>query len=248
MRSDSRRPAASGVPQPSPLDPAAPLDWPGEIVGGHPDRHVVRVQSGGRAAYLKRQHRVRRRDCLRNAWAGFGFVSNSIREAVTLDRLAGLGFPAPRLLSRGAAGGRAFVLLDAVPGVELRQWLATAPAAAARVVAERRRHVAGPAARGRHRPPRVHAEALTRRSPHARHHAAGLAADAVRPGGVEGRRVRALAALHAALADDLADVRLRLRVLRAYRRQDGCPPSEPRPNGSGPASSLPFGRGSDGGG
>ena len=49
------------------------LDLPGEVVSGHPDRHVVRVELPGfdRAFYLKRQHTVTLRERLRNRLAGF---------------------------------------------------------------------------------------------------------------------------------------------------------------------------------
>ena len=40
------------------LQPRDYLDLPGEIVSGHPDRHVARVEVDGRVCYLKRQHRV----------------------------------------------------------------------------------------------------------------------------------------------------------------------------------------------
>src|SRR5437879_6531456 len=72
-------------------DARAFLDLPGEVVSGHPNRHVVRIVLGrGRqrfVAFLKREHRVPWRDRLANAWAGFGWVSKSQREAQVLDQL-----------------------------------------------------------------------------------------------------------------------------------------------------------------
>src|SRR3954447_15274634 len=59
--------------------PAAFLDLPGEVVGGHPDRHVLRVELPDfpTAFYLKRQHTVSRHERFRNWRAGFGWVSRS---------------------------------------------------------------------------------------------------------------------------------------------------------------------------
>src|SRR5688572_10861957 len=78
-------------------EPRALVDLPGEIVSGHPDRHVVRVVLGtGRervVGYLKREHRVPIRDRVANACAGFGFVSKSVREARTLEQLRAAGIP-----------------------------------------------------------------------------------------------------------------------------------------------------------
>ena len=66
------------------------LDLPGEVISGHPDRHVMQVQvesnDGSKCtAYLKRQHFVTWKERLRNAFAGFGRVSKSVREAILLS-------------------------------------------------------------------------------------------------------------------------------------------------------------------
>ena len=53
------------------LTAEAILNLPGEIVSGHPDRHVLRVELG----YLKRQHSVGWRERLRQKLAGFGWSS-----------------------------------------------------------------------------------------------------------------------------------------------------------------------------
>jgi tRNA A-37 threonylcarbamoyl transferase component Bud32 len=94
------------------------LDVPGEIVSGHPDRHVMRVVlDDGRTAYLKREHRIRWRFRLRNWRANFGFVSNSVREGRILQAVEAKGLPVPRWLAFGADGhGRAFLLLDEAGG------------------------------------------------------------------------------------------------------------------------------------
>lgn len=104
------------------------LELPGEIVSGHPDRHVLWVRLGdapGRTVYLKREHHVRRRDRLKNALAGYGWTSKSVREAIWLQALESDHLPVPRWLAFGEDGrGRAFLLVEAIPnGVELRQWL-----------------------------------------------------------------------------------------------------------------------------
>jgi tRNA A-37 threonylcarbamoyl transferase component Bud32 len=104
--------------------PEAFLAIPGVIVSGHPDRHVMRVVlADGTVAYLKREHRVRWRDRLRNWRAGFGRTSKSVREARVLQHLDSIGLPAPRWLAFGDDGaGRAFLLIEETSGaVEIRR-------------------------------------------------------------------------------------------------------------------------------
>src|SRR4051794_40339799 len=70
------------------------LDLPGEVVSGHPDRHVVRVVLGGRrrvVAFLKREHRVPWRVRFANFRDGFGWMSKSEREALLLAALRRAG-------------------------------------------------------------------------------------------------------------------------------------------------------------
>jgi tRNA A-37 threonylcarbamoyl transferase component Bud32 len=104
---------------------AAFLDLPGEVVSGHPDRHVARVEVAGRACYLKRQHRVGRRERLRQWLAGFGWSSRSEREVVLLQQLEAAGFACPQWVAHGEDGrGRAFLLVEELAGaVELRRLL-----------------------------------------------------------------------------------------------------------------------------
>lgn len=95
------------------------------IVSGHPDRNVARIEfeAGSRrwTAYLKREHHVAWRTRLGNALAGFGFRSRSVREARMLQILQREGIPGPEWLAAGEDGdGRAFLLVRAVEGVELR--------------------------------------------------------------------------------------------------------------------------------
>ncbi len=98
---------------------------PGLIVSGHPGRNVSFVSVGGLMAYLKREHRVRWRDRLRSAAAGFGFVSVAVREARTLAALRAAGVASPEWIATGEdERGRAFLLLAALPSaVDLRQYL-----------------------------------------------------------------------------------------------------------------------------
>ena len=94
--------------------PEAFLAIPGEIVSGHPDRHVMRVVLGdGQAAYLKREHRIRWKDRFRNWRADFGWIvevsprrpnlarirrTSTARPAMAgfRRRWPGTSFPAPR--------------------------------------------------------------------------------------------------------------------------------------------------------
>jgi hypothetical protein len=103
------------------------LDLPGEVVSGHPDRHVKRVSLPGfsTAFYLKRQHFVTRREKRRNWRVGFGWVSRCEREAAILKQLSAAGLPCPRWAAVGVDGnGRAFLLVEEVAGaVDLRQFL-----------------------------------------------------------------------------------------------------------------------------
>ena len=99
----------------------AALELPGEIVCGHPDRHVCRVvlQCGTarKVMYLKREHQVPIRAKLRNQRDGFGWVSRSEREAAMLKTLEETGLPGPQWLAYGNDGtGRAFLLVDELAG------------------------------------------------------------------------------------------------------------------------------------
>jgi hypothetical protein len=200
------------------------LDLPGEVVSGHPDRHVVRVVLGRGprrlVTYLKREHRIPWLVRLANFRDGFGWMSKSEREARVLHELRRAGIAVPRWLAFGADGqGRAFVLVQAVRAVDLRTFLhrdgAWSPAVrrelAGRLGEELARvHSAGfdcPDLSSKH--VLVHRRGLsitlidwqrTRRSPRVRWPV----------------RLRELATLHATLADDLASPRDRFRCLRAY--------------------------------
>src|SRR5262245_4544100 len=87
---------------------AAPEDFlglPAPIISGHPNRNVTRVTIGAGpsslTAYLKREHRVFWIERLRNACAGFGFVSRSCREARVLSALGEAGVRCPQPIASG---------------------------------------------------------------------------------------------------------------------------------------------------
>jgi tRNA A-37 threonylcarbamoyl transferase component Bud32 len=92
--------------------PDAFVSLEGAIVSGHPDRHVMRIEIGGVACYMKREHHVPIRDRVRNFVDGHGFVSVSAREAQTLSALSRHGIPAPEWIATGeCSDGRAFLLV-----------------------------------------------------------------------------------------------------------------------------------------
>jgi len=144
-------------------DAARLVDLPGVIVCGHPRRHVRQVTlpltpnpspPGGEGSqihtprplgergrgegetltcFLKREHRVGWRQRLANAWAGFGFVSDSRRERTLLQALQRAGVGCPEWLAAGEdERGQAFLLLrglnDALDlPTFLRRWGDVAP-------------------------------------------------------------------------------------------------------------------------
>lgn len=190
------------------------FDLPGEIVSGHPDRHVARVEYDGRVCYLKRQHHVGWRERLRNWRCGFGWVSKCEREAKVFAALEAAGFPHPECVAVRDDGRRAFLVVAELDGVtELRDHLSVnqlSPEFGAEVA-------------------NLHAAGFTTPDLTAKHlfvHPLTLidwqSAELRRPSLLE--RVQALAALHASLADELASPRERLRFLRAYLKVDAVAP------------------------
>jgi len=103
----------------------AGYELPGEVVSGHADRHVLRVELPGKVCYLKREHTASRRAKGRNWLAGFGPVSRAAREASTLAALEAARLPSPQWLAHGEdAAGRAFLLVEELPrATELRTLL-----------------------------------------------------------------------------------------------------------------------------
>jgi lipopolysaccharide kinase (Kdo/WaaP) family protein len=201
--------------------PERVLDLPGEVVSGHPDRQVVRIEIPGfpAALYLKRQHRVTRRERFRNWRAGFGCVSRSERERTILEQLAEAGLPCPRWVASGEdIRGRAFLLVEELTdAIDLREALRSG----SRLPHERRALAARIGALiSRH-----HEFGFTTPDLTAKHILISRSSGAIsmidwqsarRVGSVPmAHRVSALAALHASVADELATPRDRLRVLRA---------------------------------
>ena len=207
------------------------LELPGEVVSGHPDRHVVRVELPGwdRALYLKRQHRVTWRERLRQWRDGFGWRSRCGREVELLKQLDTAGLPSPRWVAHGEDGsGRAFLLVEELTDhVELRSLArgfaacGVAAAAATPQAANLGRAVAA-----------LHDAGFDTPDLTAKHVFVDPAGGVTLIDWQSARRlrvvpaaarVRALAALHASLADHLATPRQRLDFLRAYRRASGLP-------------------------
>src|SRR5947209_6029129 len=110
-------------------DAASLLALPAVIVSGHADRQVgqVELRNGPQVvrAYLKREHRIPCKCRLANAWAGFGFVSNSRREARILQAMGRRGLGCPEWIVVGEDDtGRAFLLVRALEdAVDLRTLL-----------------------------------------------------------------------------------------------------------------------------
>ena len=90
----------------------------GEVVCGHPDRHVARVQlPNGRIIFLKLEHSVGEKTRFKNWWAGFGPISRCEREAITLQQLEEAGLPSPQWLAYGQSDdGKSFLLIDNLAG------------------------------------------------------------------------------------------------------------------------------------
>jgi tRNA A-37 threonylcarbamoyl transferase component Bud32 len=195
------------------------LDLPGEVVSGHPDRHVVRVEvSGVGTCYLKRQHRVGGMERFRQWVAGFGPVSRCGREAAIIRELEAAGFAAPTWVAVGEHGGRAFLLVEELNGIELRHFLSDNGLSSldrGRLAGQLGREVAT-----------LHAAGFDTPDLTAKHVFVDPGSSAVtlidwqngsRPRRLgDAGRIAALAALHASLADELATPRDRLRFLRAY--------------------------------
>src|SRR5262249_810325 len=87
------------------------LSLSGVVISGHPERHVVRVRLGPMCAFLKREHRVRRRDRLTSWLAGFGLVTKSQREAIALQALERAGVGCPEGVAYGEVNRRRAFLL-----------------------------------------------------------------------------------------------------------------------------------------
>ncbi|HXG13053.1 MAG TPA: lipopolysaccharide kinase InaA family protein [Gemmataceae bacterium] len=202
------------------------LDLPGVIISGHPDRHVCQVTVGGLRALLKREHRVPVKDRLAGAAAGYGLVSKSYREALTLQALKRAGVPCPEWLAAGEdERGRAFLLVKEVAGgldlrLFLRDRLAASPAARRRFARR-----LGEALARIHRAGFDHPDLCSKHVLVEPHRQTIVVVDWQRSRRRRRlswqRRCRDLALLHATLADELATPRDRLACLRAYLRVGG---------------------------
>ncbi len=203
------------------------LELAGEIVGGHPDRHVARVElptsAGNRVLFLKREHTVGWRVRLKNNRAGFGWISRCEREAATLQALEACGLPGPQWLAYGTSDdGRAFLLVDALTGqADLRAVLKDSrltPGTRRRLAIALGRSVA-----------ELHAAGFATPDLSAKHVFVDRAStqitlidwqSAPQPGPVTlEQRVRGFALLNASLANTLASPRDRLRMIREYLRK-----------------------------
>jgi Lipopolysaccharide kinase (Kdo/WaaP) family len=197
------------------------LELPGEVVSGHPDRHVMQVvlDAGGEElpCYLKRQHRVRWKERWNNWLAGAGFVSRSEREGRLLLALEDAGLPAPCCLAFGEDGcGRAFLLVRAAEGhIDLHRWLSKRNGNVGDISERLGRLVA-----------EVHNAGFDHPDLYAKHVLVHPETDAVMlidwqrsrrwPSVSWSHRIRTLAALHATIAKHLVPLVPRLRFLRAY--------------------------------
>ncbi len=198
---------------------------PALVVGCHPGRHVARViwkdGPASTSAYLKRERRVSWKARLTNWWAGFGFVSKSVREARLLGELRRAGIACPEVIAVGEDRRRgAFLVVRALADyVDLRSYLRSH---LPHEVAGRRRfaHALGAALA------RIHAAGFDHPDLYSKHVLVHPASQEIaildwqrsrRRRRLSGRRrCRDLAALHATLGAALASKGDRLACLRSY--------------------------------
>ena len=199
------------------------LHLEGDIVSGHPDRHVMRVRIGAVDTYLKREHHVPWGDRLASWRAGFGWISVSLREAAALQSLRASEIATPDWIAAGeSADGRAFLVLRSIgPAVDLRRFLHDRRNWLPR---ERRSF----ARRLAHEVADIHNRGFEYPDLYAKHIL--IDAEQERVTFIDWQRsrkrkcvswrsrCRGLAALNASLADDLVDPAERLAFLLAYYR------------------------------
>jgi tRNA A-37 threonylcarbamoyl transferase component Bud32 len=204
------------------------LALPAVIVSGHPDRNVSRVTIGTEAtrlsAFLKREHRIRWKDRLLNAFAGFGWVCKSHRESMTLRELEQAGIRCPEWLAVAEDDqGRGFLLVRDLPGaVELRSFLRDRQHLPARARDRFARRLGAALAQ-------VHNSGWDHPDLYSKHILVDPESQAVcfldwqrtcrRQSISWRRRWRDLAALAATVSEELASPAERLVCLRAYLRQ-----------------------------
>lgn len=204
--------------------PERVLAVPNVIVSGHPDRHVARLELADLTVFLKREHRVRWKDRLANVWAGFGWVSKSVREARVLRQARQAGLGCPEWLAVGEdKHGRAFLLLRELAGfVDLPTWLherRSGPTRQRRRLAHRLGAAVGQLHEAGFDHPDLYAKHVLIHSATGRISFLDWQRSGRRNGLCWRDRWRDLAALDATLADDLAPRRDRLVFLAGYLRQ-----------------------------
>ena len=206
----------------------------GEIVCGHPDRHVAQIELPERTVFVKRELVIGLRTRLKNWWHGDGAVSRSEREANVLRKLDAARLPAPQWIAYGRdSNGRAFLMTEEFRGASdlptALPRIAERPALAERIgkyLAELHEANFGtPELSAKHLfviPETFELALLDWQSCRV-----GIA-----PTNAE--RAKWLGTLHATIASEQANPRDRLRLLWAYRRvvkanRRGYPDHEPLP-------------------
>lgn len=203
------------------------LTLPAVIVSGHLNRNVAQVSIGegttSLRGYLKREHWIYWRDYVTNAWAGFGWVSRSYREALMLQELRRAGVRCPEVIASGQDGrGRAFLLVREIEGAtELRAFLQQMQSASAEQRRALARHLGAVVAR-------VHAAGYIHGDLNATHvmvdeesamHLLDWQRSRRWAWPSWRQRLHDLAGIDATLAEELAGVRDRLTCLRSYLRE-----------------------------
>lgn len=201
------------------------LSLRGVVVSGHADRHVMRVELGQgplpRIAFLKREHHIGWRVRSRNHRAGFGRVSRSEREAKLLRHLEEWGLAGPQWIAYGEDGrGRAFLLVDEL--TDMRPLHAIARVESDGVLRREIAEQVGIELAALHAAlistPDLSAKHVYARTMNGSVAFVDWASARLGEPVTFGARVRALAQLNASLPENLASLRERVRMLRAYLR------------------------------
>lgn len=197
----------------------------GEPIGAHPTRSVVKIRLGGLTAYLKRENRRPWKEYLGSWWAGFGWVSKSRREWRVLRALQAIGIGCPEAIAVGEEGGRAFLLIRALPAVQDLQSYLTEGYGADWVVRRQLARYLGEAVA------RLHEAGFTHPDVYAKHVFVDVDDQAISFIDFQRTRFRRwirwasrwrdLAALNASLSEGLVSTRDRLACLSAYLRYTG---------------------------
>jgi hypothetical protein len=204
------------------------LDCAAIIISGHPDRHVCRMTLGSAPdapqVFIKREHRVPWKERIASACAGFGWATRSDREAAVLNAVRAAGIGAPEVIATGQDDkGRAFLMVrDLRDAVDLRLFLSQQQKETPRQRCCFFRRLGETLAR-------VHALGFDHPDLYSKHVLVDPKTGEIslldwqrsRRGRVGFcARLRDLGALHATVAEGLANARDRLRCLRAYLAVD----------------------------